>query len=212
MDDCEAGTERPIGSGAAAPGRGGRMSRQGKTAAVLRGEELEMVSRALEVTAATLTRWRDGFLGAGEAALATQPGSGEVLENERLKAKLGEVMVERELLHEKIAILEAGRPLARRRLRPGHEGRRRGGHGPSLWPRRGLPGLGACHASRFAGTGVRRSLTGALDRSERWRTRHWSPLSAPCWPTTSFTAKGIARSGRGCASVACAPPDVGCCG
>jgi hypothetical protein len=38
-------------------------------------------------------------------------------ENDRLKAKLGEVMVERDLLHEKIAILEAGRPLVRRRLR-----------------------------------------------------------------------------------------------
>jgi transposase-like protein len=64
MDDREAGTERPIGSGAAAPGRGGRMSRQGKTAAVLRllrGEELEMVSRALGVTTPTLTTWRDAF-------------------------------------------------------------------------------------------------------------------------------------------------------
>ena len=38
------GAERPQGSGAAAPGRGGRMSRQRKTAAVLRllrGEDLE---------------------------------------------------------------------------------------------------------------------------------------------------------------------------
>jgi transposase len=39
--------ERPHESGAAAPGRGGRMSRQRKTAAVLRllrGEDLELVS------------------------------------------------------------------------------------------------------------------------------------------------------------------------
>jgi transposase len=46
--------ERPQESGAAAPGRGGRMSRQRKTAAVLRllrGEDLEMVSRSLGVTA-----------------------------------------------------------------------------------------------------------------------------------------------------------------
>ena len=113
--------ERPQGSGAAAPGRGGRMSRQRKTAAVLRllrGEDLETVSRALGVTAATLTTWRDGFLSAGEAALATRPDRGEALDGGRPKAKLGEVMIERDLLHEKIARLESGRPLARRRPRP----------------------------------------------------------------------------------------------
>ena len=57
-------------------GRGGRMSRQRKTAAVLRllrGEDLELVSRSLGVTAATLSGWRDEFLAGGEAALATKP-------------------------------------------------------------------------------------------------------------------------------------------
>jgi transposase len=85
--------------------------------AVAAGEDLETVSRSLGVTAATLTTWRDAFLSAGEAALATRPESGEVLENERLKATLGEAMIERDLLHEKIAVLESGRPLARRRPR-----------------------------------------------------------------------------------------------
>jgi transposase-like protein len=96
------------------------MSRQRKREAVLRllrGEDLEMVSRALGVTAAALSGWRDAFLLAGEAALATRPESGEALETERLKAKLGEVLIERDLLHEKIALLEANRPLARRRPR-----------------------------------------------------------------------------------------------
>src|ERR1051325_9854636 len=84
--------ERPQESDAASPGRGGRMSRQRKTAAVLRllrGEDLETVSRWLGVTAATLSGWRDAFLAAGEAALATKPASGEELESNRLKAKLG---------------------------------------------------------------------------------------------------------------------------
>jgi len=101
--------------------RGGRMSRQRKTAAVLRllrGEDLETLSRSLGVTAATLTAWRDAFLAAGEAALASRPGDGEELQSQRLKAKLGEVMIERDLLHEKIATLEAGRPLGRRRPKP----------------------------------------------------------------------------------------------
>ena len=112
------GAERPSESGVAAPGRGGRMSRQRKTAAVLRllhGEDLETVSRGLGVTAATLSGWRDAFLAAGEAALTTKPVSGEELARERLKAKLGAALIERDLLNEKIALLEANRPLARRK-------------------------------------------------------------------------------------------------
>ena len=108
-------------SSAAALGRGGRMSRQRKTSAVLRllrGEDLETVSRSLGVTAATLSSWREAFLAAGEAALSTKPATGEELESERLKAKLGAALIERDLLHEKIAILEAGRPFARKRRKP----------------------------------------------------------------------------------------------
>jgi transposase len=108
-------------TGAALPGRGGRISRRRKMAAVmrlLRGEDLETVSRSLGVTAATLTTWRDAFLAAGEAALATRSGSGEELESDRLRSKLGEALIERDLLHEKIAILESQRPLGRRRRTP----------------------------------------------------------------------------------------------
>ena len=108
-------------TGAAGPGRGGRMSRQRKRDAVLRllrGEDLETVSRALGVTAATLTAWRDAFLAAGEASLATRPRDGEELESGRLKARLGEMLLREELLQAKIAALEANRPLARRRSKP----------------------------------------------------------------------------------------------
>src|SRR3954449_5507706 len=113
-------------------GRGGRMSRQRKREAVLRllrGEELELVSRALGVTAATLSGWREAFLAAvglqptgltcGEASLATRPTDGEALESDRLKARLSEMLLERELLEAKIAALEARdpRPLIQRRSR-----------------------------------------------------------------------------------------------
>jgi transposase len=114
-------TARVQEPGAAALGRGGRMSRQRKAAAVLwlrRGEDLEMVSRSLGVTAATLSSWREAFLAAGEAALSTKPATGEELASERLKAKLGAALIERDLLHEKIALLEANRPLARKRRMP----------------------------------------------------------------------------------------------
>ena len=99
-------------------GRGGRMSRRRKRDAVLRllrGEDLETVSRALGVTAATLSSWRDSFLAAGEAALASRPSDGETLESERLKARLGEMLLKHALLEQKITSLEGGRPLVRRR-------------------------------------------------------------------------------------------------
>src|SRR3712207_2246415 len=108
-------------TGTAGPGRGGRMSRRRKRDAVLRllrGEDLETVSRALGVTAAALAAWRDAFPAAGEASLATRPADGEEPESERLEAKLGEMLLREELLEAKIAALEANRPLARRRPRP----------------------------------------------------------------------------------------------
>ena len=77
------------------------MSRQRKRDAVLRlirGEDLETVSRELGVTAATLSGWRDAFLSGGETHLATRATDGEALESARLKAKLGEMLLERELL------------------------------------------------------------------------------------------------------------------
>ena len=62
-------------SGGAGLGRGGRMWRQRKRDTVLRmlrGEDLETLSRALGGTAATLTGWQATFLAAGEASLATR--------------------------------------------------------------------------------------------------------------------------------------------
>src|SRR4029078_2533435 len=49
-------------------GRGGRMSRKRKRDAglrLLRGADLEILSRALGVTAATLSGWQDSFVAAG---------------------------------------------------------------------------------------------------------------------------------------------------
>ena len=48
----------------------------------------------------------------------TKPGSGEELESERLRARLGQALIERDLLAEKVVVLEAGRPLARGRPKP----------------------------------------------------------------------------------------------
>jgi transposase len=103
-----------------APERRRRMSAKRKQSAVLRllrGEELEPVSRELAVPAAEVSAWRDAFLAAGEATLKTRPANGRDLEIGRLKAKVGELSMETELLEAKIERLEGGRPLARRRSR-----------------------------------------------------------------------------------------------
>lgn len=105
---------------------GGRFSARRKSDAVvrlLRGENLETLSRELGVTAAKLSEWRDLFLSAGSSSLKTKyTKSGEptdVREEQlqRLKAKVGEQTMEIELLNAKIDQMEIGVPFGGRRLR-----------------------------------------------------------------------------------------------
>ena len=97
-----------------------RMSARRKQQAVLRllhGEDLELLSRELGVTAAELSGWRDGFLAAGEASLKTRPADARDAEIGRLKEKVGDLTMANELLETKIERLETARPLAPRRSR-----------------------------------------------------------------------------------------------
>ena len=97
-----------------------RMSARRKQEAVLRplrGEDLELVSRELGVTAAELSGWREAFLAAGEAALKTRPADARDGEIGRLKEKVGDLTMANELLEAKIERLETARPLAQRRSR-----------------------------------------------------------------------------------------------
>ena len=71
------GARRATGD-AAGPGRGGRLSVGRKREVVLRllrGEDLESVSRAVGITAARASQWRDRFLAAG-AGQPEEPGAG----------------------------------------------------------------------------------------------------------------------------------------
>src|SRR3712207_2985490 len=97
-----------------------RFSAQRKLAAVtrlLRGEPLETLARELNSTVARLSEWRDRALVGAEAAMKERERDGRDAELLRLKAKLGEITMANELLEQKIAALEGGRPLARRRSR-----------------------------------------------------------------------------------------------
>lgn len=94
---------------------GGRWSAKRKVSVVLellRGADLESTSRKHRVTAATLTQWRDRFLSGGEAILKSREVDVEDEEKRRLKSVVASVSVDNELLREKIARLENGRPLA----------------------------------------------------------------------------------------------------
>ena len=98
----------------------GRFSAKRKREAVMRlirGEPLDLVSRELGGTAATLARWQELFMEGGIVALRSKPSDERDERIEALERKLGQVTMENELLYVKCEKLEAGLPLARRRSR-----------------------------------------------------------------------------------------------
>jgi hypothetical protein len=115
-----AGAETSDIGAVAAPGRDRRMTAGRKRDAVLRllrGEPLEIVARALAVTAADLSGWRDAFLDAGAASLKSRARDDRDETIDRLRTKVGELTMDTELLYAKIERLEAGGggPFAARR-------------------------------------------------------------------------------------------------
>jgi hypothetical protein len=115
---CAQNADAGVPSAGAGPER--RFSARRQLAAVsrlLRGEPLESVARELNVTVARLTEWRNRALVAAEAAMKERERDNRDEELLRLKAKLGEITMANELLEQKIAALEGGRPLGRRRSR-----------------------------------------------------------------------------------------------
>ena len=96
----------------------GRFSARRKTEAVLRllrGEDLDSLSRELGVVAATLSAWRDNFLDGGTDAMRSRPTDDRDEVIARLQAKVGQPTMDNELLGTKCQHLEAGRPFATRR-------------------------------------------------------------------------------------------------
>ena len=82
---------------------------------LLRGEDLESVSRAVGITAPRAAQWRDQLLSAGQAGLKSRATEAVDDDHRRLQAKIGELLRENELLYAKVDQREAGRPWARRR-------------------------------------------------------------------------------------------------
>jgi transposase-like protein len=111
------GARRATGEGPASSTRAGgkgRWSARRKVSVVLellRGADLESLSRRHGVTAATLSAWRDDFLASGEAGLKRREVQLEDEDTRRLKSVVAELATEKELLKEKIRHLEASGPL-----------------------------------------------------------------------------------------------------
>ena len=145
---------------------------------LLRGEDLELVSRELGVTAAELSAWRDAFLAAGEASLKTRPADARDAEIGRLKAKVGELTMANELLGAKIEHLEARPPFGppeveamSRQVSPSTD--------RAYGVQRVARGLGRLAGDGLSppppGSGGERA--GGPGRSARCRTRRWSRRS-----------------------------------
>jgi len=99
----------------------GRWSAKRKMAVVLRllrGEDIDTLSRELGVTAATLSGWREQSLIGMEANLKAREADVENEETQRLKSLVADLSMSNELLREKIHRIEAGRPLVWRRPKP----------------------------------------------------------------------------------------------
>ena len=157
--------EESVATGVAAGrGRGGRFSAGRKREVVmrlLRGEDLESVSRAVGITAARASHWRAQFLAAGQAGLKSRAPDARDEDHRRLQAKIGELLMETELLYARVAradelrhLVESGEVVprlgrgvvggqdatARQFNNPGHAA---DGHEPADWSR------GAAHRSRI---------------------------------------------------------------
>jgi len=102
-----------VGTGEPAGDKRNRWSAKRKRDVVLRllrGEDLETLSREYQVTAARLSRWRDLFLEGGEAQLKARSSCARDREIRKLQRKLGELTMENELLLEKARRLEDRAP------------------------------------------------------------------------------------------------------
>lgn len=93
----------------------GRFSSRKKVDAVLRvlrGEDLDLVSRELGLTAARLSEWWDQFLAGGHASLKSRASDGRDDELARLKALVGARTMRLELSREAVQRLRGGVPVA----------------------------------------------------------------------------------------------------
>lgn len=108
------GARRATEAGPESGRRGkGRWSAKRKMAVVLellRGEDLESLSRKYAVTAATLSSWRDAFLASGEAGLKIREEDLVDEQGRQMKSVIAELAMTVELQKLRIQQLENANP------------------------------------------------------------------------------------------------------
>ena len=85
---------------------------------LLRGEDLELVSREYKVTAATLSQWRETLLAGGQSSLQSKKADVRDDQLQQLQSKVGELTMANDLLEHKIERMERGLPLPGRSSKP----------------------------------------------------------------------------------------------
>ena len=113
----KAGAGGPSGVDGNGPKRFSVQRKMAIVARLLRGEPLELVVRETNISIARLSEWRDRALTGAATALKERERDDRDDEIARLKAKVGEITMDNELLYSKIAAMEGKRPLAHRRSR-----------------------------------------------------------------------------------------------
>jgi hypothetical protein len=84
---------------------------------LLKGEDLDGLSRELKVSTSRLAQWRDDFLAAGQSGLMSREPDARDDEIQRLRAKIGELTMDNELLNRLVDRMEGGQRPPRRRPR-----------------------------------------------------------------------------------------------
>ncbi len=93
----------------------GRFSSRKKAEVVvrlLRGEDLDVLSREFKITAHRLPSWRDDFLAGGQANLKARQSEARDDELKGLKAMLGDLTMRLEASREAVRRRKQGEPLA----------------------------------------------------------------------------------------------------
>lgn len=78
---------------------------------LLRGKEMDLVSRDLGITAATLSAWRAHFVAGGQASLKSRTVDERDAEMTRLKTLVEDLTMRLELYREAVSRLRGGVPL-----------------------------------------------------------------------------------------------------
>ena len=111
-------TGEALESGRGGKGRWSAKRKMGVVLELLRGADLETLSRKYAVTAATLSSWRDSFLASGEAGLKIRQQDLVDEQGRRMKSVIAELAMSNELLRERIRQLENANPSLQWRSKP----------------------------------------------------------------------------------------------